>query len=152
MDYLLYIREVFINNFCVSIQSIQINKTIIKNSILFTLLRIIPFFIIKFLFNFFNIKYVYLLDNIYFSNYSNNFSIKPMFLSFELLSSNEVTSIKDIMRKYNLTIPLWFLLYNEKLEAYDKFRIKFLLKSTITNREGSIDDYKDKLIENLFQM
>jgi hypothetical protein len=75
-----------------------------------------------------------------------------MFLSFELLNNNEITSLKETIKKYNLSVPFWFLLSNEKLESYDKFKIKFFLKGSIINKEGNIDDYKDKLIEDLFQM
>jgi hypothetical protein len=75
-----------------------------------------------------------------------------MFLSFELINNDEITSIKETIKKYNLSVPFWFLLFNEKLESYDKFKIKFLLKGSIINKEGNIDDYKDKLIEDLFQM
>lgn len=149
MDYLLFARELFVKNFCVSIKAIQVRKLIIKETILFYILRLIPFYFIK---NIPYIRCVYLLDNIYFSNYSNNFSIKPMFLTFELINNNEITSIKETIKKYNLSVPFWFLLSNEKLECYDKFKIKFLLKGSIINKEGNIDDYKDKLIEDLFQM
>jgi hypothetical protein len=149
MDYLLFVRELFVKNYCVTLKAIQFKKLIIKDSIFFYLLRLIPFFFIK---NIPCVKCVYLLDNIYFSNYSNNFSIKPMFLSFELLNNNEITSLKEIIKNYNLSVPFWFLLSNEKLESYDKFKIKFLLKGSIINKEGFIDDYKDKLIEDLFQM
>jgi len=149
MDYLLFARELFVKNFCVSIKAIQFKKLIIKETIFFYLLRLIPFYFIK---KIPYIRCIYLLDNIYFSNYSNNFSIKPMFLSFELINNDEITSIKETIKKYNLSVPFWFLLFNEKLESYDKFKIKFLLKGSIINKEGNIDDYKDKLIEDLFQM
>ena len=149
MDYLLFARELFVKNYCVTLKVIQFNKLIIIDSIFFYLLRLIPFFFIK---NIPCIRCIYLLDNIYFSNYSKNFSIKPMFLSFELINNDEITSIKETIKKYNLSVPFWFLLSNEKLESYDKFKIKFLLKGSLINKEGNVDDYKDKLIEDLFQM
>ena len=67
MDYLLFARELFVKNFCVSIKAIQFKKLIIKETIFFYLLRLIPFYFIKKLSY---IRCVYLLDNIYFSNYS----------------------------------------------------------------------------------
>jgi hypothetical protein len=152
MNYLLYFREVFVKNFCISTRAVQINNIIIKDSLMFYLLRLIPFYFIKNIFYFLNIKCIYLLDNIYFSNYSNNFSIKPIFLSFEILNNYETISIKETIKKYNLTVPFWFLLHNEKLQKYDRFKIKFLLKGSIVIKEGSIDEYKNKLIEELFQM
>lgn len=151
MDYLFFLRQSFINNFGVSIKSLQCQRTIIKNSVFFYFLRIIPFILIKFIINLLNVKYIYLLDNIYFSNYSNSFTIKPMFLSFELIKYNDsIISIKEIIKKYNLSVPLWFLLYNEKLENYDTIKIKFLLKGSIVNKEIIIDEFKDKLLEDLF--
>ena len=151
MDYLFFLRQSFINNFGVSIKSLQCQRIIIKNSVVFYFLRIIPFILIKFIINLLNVKYIYLLDNIYFSNYSNSFTIKPMFLSFELIKNNDsIISIKEIIKKYNLSVPLWFLLYNEKLENYDTIKIKFLLKGSIINKEIIIDEFKDKLLEDLF--
>jgi hypothetical protein len=151
MDYLFFLRQLFINNFGVSIKSLQFHRMIIKNSVVFYFFRIIPFVLIKFIINLLNVKYIYLLDNIYFSNYSNNFTIKPMFLSFELIKNNDsIISIKEIIKKYNLSVPLWFLLCNEKLENYDTIKIKFLLKGSIVNKEIIIDEFKDKLLEDLF--
>ena len=88
MDYLFFLRQLFINNFGVSIKSLQFHRMIIKNSVVFYFFRIIPFVLIKFIINLLNVKYIYLCDNIYFSNYSNGFTIKPMFLcpSFSLSS------------------------------------------------------------------
>ena len=148
MNNLLYIRELFINNFCISIKAIQIKKFILKDSIFFYLFRLIPFYFIKKCINF---NYIYLLDNIYFSNYSNSYSIKPIFISFELSNNDEIISIKENIKKYNLSIPLWFLLYNEKFENYKNFKIKFISKGTMITKEGCIDDYKNKLLEDLFE-
>jgi hypothetical protein len=114
MSYFVSIREFFINNFCVSILAIEINKKIITNSILLNLLRLIPFYFIKKL----NIKCIYLIDNLYFSTYSNALTINPMYLSFEVLNSGEITSVKDNLRKYNYSVPFWFFIQNEKLDEY----------------------------------
>ena len=137
----LWLREVFINNFCVSIKAIEINKIIITNSIFLNLLRLVPFYIIKKL----NIKCIFLLDNIYFSNYSNTLSLNPMYLLFEISNQNEITSVKDNLKKYNNSVPFWFFIYNEKLNEYTYFKIKSLFKTN----EGVIEDYKNKLIKNL---
>lgn len=137
----LWLREVFINNFCVSIKAIEINKIIITNSIFLNLLRLVPFYIIKKL----NIKCIFLLDNIYFSNYSNTLSLNPMYLLFEISNQNEITSVKDNLKKYNNSVPFWFFIYNEKLNEYTYFKIKSLFKTN----EGVIEDYKNKLIKDL---
>jgi hypothetical protein len=152
MDYLLFIRELIITNFGVSIKSIQIRKSIFQNFILFNILRLIPFYFMKMFLNCLNIKYIYSLDNIYFSNYSKGFSLKPLFLAFELSNNEETVSIKETMKNYNLSVPFWFLINNEKLEKFNKFKIKFISNGTINTKEGLIDDYKNILIEDLFQM
>jgi len=73
MDYYLYLRETFINNFNVSIKAIKIKKFIIKNYYLLFCFRFFPFYFFKLLIHFLdklnlNIQYVYMIDNIYFSN------------------------------------------------------------------------------------
>jgi hypothetical protein len=141
MSYLVSIREFFINNFCVSILSIEINKKIITNSIVLNLLRLIPFYFIKKL----NVKCIYLIDNLYFSTYSNSLTINPMYLSFEVLNSSEITSVKDNLRKYNYSVPFWFFIQNEKLDEYTHYKVRNLFKS----HEGAIEDSKDKLIKDL---
>ena len=70
LNYFISIRQFFVNNFCISIKSIEINKVIIKNYILLFLIRLIPFYFIKAL----KLKCIYLLDDIYFSNYIENLS------------------------------------------------------------------------------
>jgi hypothetical protein len=141
MSYFVSIREFFINNFGVSILAIEINKKIIINSILLNLLRLIPFYFIKKL----NVKCIYLIDNLYFSTYSNTLTINPMYLSFEVLNLGEITSVKDNLRKYNYSVPFWFFIQNEKLDEYTHYRVRNLFKS----HEGAIEDNKDKLIKDL---
>ena len=90
-------------------------------------------------------EWVFLLDNIYFSNYSNTLSLNPMYLLFEISNQNEITSVKDNLKKYNNSVPFWFFIYNEKLNEYTYFKIKSLFKTN----EGLIEDYKNKLIKDL---
>jgi hypothetical protein len=68
-----------------------------------------------------------------------------MYLSFEVLNSGEITSVKDNLRKYNYSVPFWFFIQNEKLDEYTHYRARNLFKS----HEGVIEDNKDKLIKDL---
>ena len=80
MNYLIPIREFIVKNFKITLKSIEINDFLLYNTYYLYFFKIIPFFIIKFFFSLFNIKYIYLLDNMYFSNYGE-FKISPVLLN-----------------------------------------------------------------------
>jgi hypothetical protein len=157
---LLPIREFIINNFCVSIKSLQINKTIINKSVFLYLLKLIPFFILKRALDCINIKYIYLMDNIYFSNYSKEVKITPVFISLygyqsnelennELLSEEKV-NLLDAFKKYSSSIPLWFFLENEKLNNINTIQMKYFSKGKMNTKDISIEMYKDRMMSEMF--
>ena len=143
--YFISIRQFFVNNFCISIKSIEINKLFITNYILLFLIRLIPFYFIKTL----KLRCIYLLDDIYFSNYSENLSINPLTISFDLSNGIEIISVKENLKKYNFSVPFWFFIKNEKLENYSIFKIKQFVQGKIISKEGFIEINKDKLIKDL---
>ena len=145
LNYFISIRQFFVNNFCISINAIEINKTIITNYILLFFIRLIPFYFIKTL----KLKCIYLLDDIYFSNYTENLSINPLTISFDLYNDSEMISVKENLRKYNFSVPFWFFIKNEKLENYSIFKIKQFVGGKLINKEGFIENNKDKLIKDL---
>jgi len=171
MNILLPIREFIINNFFISIKSLQINKTIIKNNIFFHLFKFIPFFFLKILFNFFNIKYIYLMDSLYFSNYSNEVKVSPVLMSFHTYqSTNEENKIlekdkllekdkileedkinlMDLYKKYNSNIPLWFFFENEKIININILYIKYFSKGVMNVKEITFKDNEKLLLTDIF--
>ena len=157
MNSFLSIREFIINNFLVSIKSIQINKTIIKYNILFNLFRLVPFFILKKIFNYFNVKYIYLMDNLYFSNYSNEIKFVPSLMNFQggnsetdkLLEDDRINLI-DSYKKYNSSVPLWFFIENEKLKNINMLYLNYFSKGKINKKEFIIKDNDEVLLSDIF--
>ena len=155
MDYYLYLRETFINNFNVSIKAIKIKKFIIKNYYLLFIFRFFPFYFFKLLINFlnkikFNIEYVYMIDNIYFSN-NNIFTISPYLLECDIYSNNDnKLSLINKIKTYNLNVPFWFFKYNENLEEYSNLKIKYMIKGGIIDRYKSIKDYDNEKLSSIF--
>ena len=154
MDYYLYLRETFINNFNVSIKAIKIRKFIIKNYYLLFIFRFFPFYFFKLLINFlnkinFNIQYVYMIDNIYFSN-NNVFTISPYLLEYDIYNNNNKLSLINKIKNYNLNVPFWFFKYNENLEEYSNFRIKYMIKGAIIDRYKSIKDHEEENLSSIF--
>jgi len=157
MNSFLSIREFIINNFLVSIKSIQINKTIIKYNILFNLFRLVPFFILKKIFNYFNVKYIYLMDNLYFSNYSNEIKFVPSLMNFQggnsetdkLLEDKRINLI-DSYKKYNSSVPLWFFIENEKLKNINMLYLNYFSKGKINKKEFIIKDNDEVLLSDIF--
>ena len=157
---LLPIRELIINNFCVSIKSLQINKIIIKKSVFLYLLKLVPFFILKRLLECINIKYIYLMDNLYFSNYSKEIKITPVFMSLNGYQSNELennellseekVNLLDSFKKYSSSIPLWFFLENEKLNNINTIQMKYFSKGKMNSKDISIEMYKDRMMSEMF--
>jgi hypothetical protein len=156
MDYYLYLREILINNFNVSIKAIKIKNFIIKNYYLLFIFRFFPFYFFKLLINFlnkvkFNIQYVYMIDNIYFSN-NNVFSINPYLLEFELDSNNDNNNLNLInkLKQYDLNVPFWFFKYNENLDECSNFRIKYMIKGKIIDTYKSMKDYDNEKLSSIF--
>jgi hypothetical protein len=152
MDYLLYFRELFVKNYCVSITAIEVNNIRFKHSIFFYLFRIFPFSIIKFLFELFDkiisFKYIYKMDNLYFSNHVKGITISPIILNLELFNNEEYKiSIKENIQKYNRSIPIWYFLYNENLQYFLNYKIKYISKAKIIEKEDTIND--NKLLKDL---
>jgi hypothetical protein len=99
----------------------------------------------------FNIQYVYMIDNIYFSN-NNVFSINPYLLEFELDSNNDNNNLNLInkLKQYDLNVPFWFLKYNENLDECSNFRIKYMIKGKIIDTYKSMKDYDNEKLSSIF--
>jgi len=144
--YFLLIRNFLIANFSVSIKTIEIDNKIIKNNILFYILKLVPFNFLKIVFNIFKIKYIYLMDNLYFSNYTEETKIMPLLIAFK--TDTEI-DLMDNIKKYNFNIPIWFFLLNENLNI-DYFKIKYFNKGKMNNKDFLLNSNKNKLLADIF--
>lgn len=149
MDYFVYLRDLFVNNFSVSLKSVEYKKYRFSNSYLFFILRLIPFYFLKSLFNFVGIKYIYLMDNIYFSNYCTN-KILPIISSVEATGNLKKKDITSIIKTYSYTIPFWYIIENENLKDFDKFQFKYFAKSTFETKQFNKDIIENKLVQEIF--
>ena len=147
MDIFIPIRDFFISNFSVSIKSLQINKKIYKYKLIFLLLRLIPFYFLKYIFNLFDMKCIYLMDNLYFSNYLSDITITPVLMSIE---SHTNINLMDNIKKYNFNIPIWFFLENEKLNNINYIRLRYFNKGKMNTKEYSLYCIEDKLLSDIF--
>jgi hypothetical protein len=157
MEYLVFFRELFVKNYGVSIKSIEINFRIkLKNSVFFYLLRLIPFSIVKLIIDYINnykisnIHYIYCMDNLYFSNHLKSSMIYPLIFNIDMYNNEKYISIKDSLKKYNMSIPIWFFLYNEKLDNYTNYKIKYMLKGKVIEKEDVLDNIKNKLLKDFY--
>lgn len=152
MDYLLYFRELFVKNYCVSITAIEIKDFKFKNSIFFHLFRILPFSMVKFIFELLDkiisFKYIYKMDNLYFSNHVKGITISPIILNLELFNNEDYKiSIKENIQKYNRSIPIWYFLYNENIQYFLNYKIKYISKGKMIEKEDKINF--NKLLKDL---
>jgi hypothetical protein len=146
-----------VKNYGASIKSIEINFRIrLKDSVFFYLLRLIPFSILKLIIDyvnykkFCNITYIYCMDNLYFSNHLKSSMIYPLIFNIDMYNNENNISIKDSLKKYNMSIPIWFFLYNEKLDSYNKYKIKYMLKGKLIEKEDVLDNIENKLLKDFY--
>jgi len=147
MNIFIQIRDFFISNFSVSIKSLQIKKINIRSKLLFLLLKLIPFYFLKTIFNLFNIKCIYLMDNLYFSNYLSDITITPVLITIE---SDTNISLMDNIKKYNFNIPISFFLENENLKTINSIRLRYFHKGKMNTKEYSLYNTEDKLLSDIF--
>lgn len=148
--YLIILRELFMKNFGVSIKSLQYKENILYNNYFFYFFRLIPFYFIQKGLNILNLKYIYTLDDIYFSNYDTP-RITPALLNVKIYNSEENTvDITDKYKKYNQSVPFWYLIENENISYFEKIQFKYFHRGKIENKEFNIQDIKDKLLHDIF--
>lgn len=152
MNFVLPIRELIVKNFKITLKSIEINDYRLYNSYYLYFFRIIPFFIIKLFFFLFHIKYIYLLDNIYFSNYGE-FKFYPTLLSVYKYNDdnddNDKINITNNMVKYNGTVPIWYIIENENLYSFKKIEFKYFFKNKIETNIFNLNEISNNLLYDI---
>ena len=129
------IRDFIVQNFCISLKSIEYKDKRITNMYFLLLFRLIPFYFVQLFFNYMQMNYIYLQDDIYFSNYSNN-KICPIIKSVELINNdNNKLDITQNIKKYSNTIPFWFIIDNEKYEKCESIDFTYFYRGVVkTNK------------------
>ena len=151
MNYLIAVCEFFVTNFNITLKSVEKNNNKLFNTYFFYTFKIIPFFLLKFLFNTFDIKYICLIDNIYFSNYGN-FKITPILLKVSVFNNNNDNkiNISDNIKNYNGTVPLWYIVKNEKLNEFEKIEFTYFSKGKMINKSFNLIEINNKLLNEIF--
>jgi len=87
------------------------------------------------------------MDNLYFSNYTEDLKISPIFLS---IKTDKDLSLIDNFKKYNYNIPIWFFLQNENLNNVNYLNIKYFQKGKVNEKNIDINESKNKLLQDIF--
>ena len=146
---MLAIREIFIKNFNVTIKSLEYKSIKFYNNSILYFLSFIPFSFITLICYLINIKYIYKLDNIYFSNYNNNFRILP-FIDNIYVYNNDNNKKSLSINKYNYSIPWWYIIEKENLNEYENIEFKYKLKGKLEEKNYKINDLENKLLYEIF--
>lgn len=152
MNWLVKIREFVVNNFTITLKSVEKDNYKFYNSYLFYVFKIIPFFLIKLVFTLLKIRYIYLIDDIYFSNYGN-FRITPVLMNVLIFNNDfdeNKINITTIMKKYNGTVPFWYILENEQLNNFQKIQFKYFSKGKMENKSFNLSEINNKLFYEIF--
>jgi hypothetical protein len=149
MNNLIYLREFIVSNFGIKLYGIEFkNKHIIYvNNIFKYTLCIFPFSLFNYI-NFINL--IYKKDNIfYITNIKINI-ITPIILNCIFRNNNNNIDMTSEIKYYNSSIPFQFFINNNNLQNYNIVTIKYMSKGKIINKDLLINNYRDKLLYELF--
>jgi len=148
---LLRMHNFISNNFNVKICAICNKKKIyIPWYICMLICRCIPFIIIKNLLYIFNLHLIYITNNIYNITNIQSVHITPVILKFKLIDdNNNEFDLSPSIKYYSPSIPLKFLIKQNKINKCNKVVLNYLYNSKITNKEIKVDNI-NILIYQLF--
>ena len=151
--YILLIRmqNFFTNNFNVKICAICHKKNIyIPCYICMLICRCIPFMIIRSLLYLFNMHLIYITNNIYNTTNTNDIHITPIIMKFKILDDNNTEhDLSSYIKYYSPSIPLKFILKQNKINKYNTLTLNYLFNSQIINKQIVLNNI-DILIYQLF--
>ncbi len=153
---LVSIRNFFVENFFVKINGLYSNNKFYTNnwlSTLFFIFNIIPFIVIKILFNLLKYQIIYEVDGIHtITNITTN-HILPIILKFELVNINSKNSINitNTIKYYNSSLPLRYIIEKNNFTNYDEIKIKYINKGRITEKSLNIETVINNRLFNLFE-
>lgn len=120
--YYLLARNFFVDNFSCKLLGYFKENYKVQHS---KYLSIIPFFIISYFMKYNKYNYYFEKDNLIYLNNNKNISILPVILSIKIKGKE----ILDLIRKYQNNVPIWLIIYNEKIKIdpnNENIKIKLL--------------------------
>jgi hypothetical protein len=161
---LFYCRDFFVRNFMVDTKAIINNNQTINNqiiyfeglkSILYWIIRILPFGFIRTIFGLFNLGLIYQLDSIFNITCTQDNRILPIILNCSFIKTvNSKEIIHDLSSKikyYNGNIPIRFIIKENNLEKYKKIKLKYLNKGKLIEKSIDINDFINYSLYKLFE-
>lgn len=147
----LKIRDFLYYNFGVSIKDLKYKNKDFSNKFIFYFLKLIPFYFLLKIVNYFDIKIIYETDELYFSNYDTLSHIYPVILEFDQVIGNQRISLITQIKKYNGTVPFWFILRNEN--CYNTvFDIKYLKHGRMVKKSIYLNRDDNRLLHDIYYM
>jgi hypothetical protein len=127
---------------------IEKDNKIIHNYFIFGLINLLCLFNLTYILSLFNIKILYKIDNLFFyDDFKNNNKpqIKPIILSLNISNDTNQLELTDIIKHYDINIPLYLFFYNEKI---DTIKFNEMNIETFKNFKKSKTTYKISDINN----
>lgn len=149
--FLLKLRDFFIRNYCAKIiafkkdNMVYYPKLVLNLLILF--LRLVPFSVLIYFANFLKFQLIYSQDGTYQLSGLTQNHILPVIFKFNVGSSfnpnndNQI-DLKPIIKYYNSSLPLDFILNNNKLNNYSYIDITYLHLGSLQNKRIIIKSNK----------
>jgi len=136
-NFKIYIRNKLVQFFTSKIIIIEKNNKIINNKFYLFFINLLFFINFQQIIKIFKINYLYSIDNIYFyEDYKkNNKIINPIILSAKIVCDENEIDFLNNFKKYNFSIPINIILYNEKIFNYKLI----ILKIFKLGKEGQIN-------------
>ena len=124
---LIRMQNFITNNFNVKICAIYKNNKLYKLYNLFIIIfKLIPFYILSYIFYLFGYQIIYMTDNIYNITYNKKIHIIPIILEFKIINNNDIYDLTNSIKQYSSSIPLNFFINENKIKKYDKIEIIIL--------------------------
>ncbi len=145
-------RNFLIQNFMVNvICMVDTNYNYYFNTrIVRTTLRLIPFYIIKYVAFLLKMKVIYKIDDIYYIEPIKQNHILPIIMNLEFINKNQDScNVTDKIKFYNSSLPISFFIEQHNLESYKSIKLKYLKKGKLIEKIIEINN-KNCLIYNLF--
>lgn len=159
--FLLNLREFMIKNYAIKILAVKKDNNIYYTTLFFKIilffLKLIPFSVIIYLTNFFKYQIIYTQDDTYQISGITQNHILPVIFKFVVRSNYDLdldipVDIKPKIKYYNSSIPLGYVLTNNKLNNYCFIDITYLHVGKLTTKRILINETNNvQPLYNLFK-
>jgi hypothetical protein len=133
---------------------IEKDNEIIHNYLIFGLINLLCLFNLNYILSLLNIKILYKIDNLFFyDDFKNNNKpqIKPIILSVNISNDSKQLELTDIIKNYDMNIPLYLFFYNENIDKneYTTMNIETLKNFKRAKLIYQINDINNKKIAEI---